>query len=75
MSRSGAFYFIEAMDGAAARGRPGAPARRAVHQAPAADRPDGIVRRVLTALRRTLGGTHGRAGRGRHRLGDAARAD
>jgi hypothetical protein len=78
MSRSGAFYFIEAMNGAA-RGEPGVSGRRAAdHRAPTAGRPDGstfsLMRRMLAVVRRTIG-AHGRASRGRHRLGDAARAD
>ena len=54
MSRSGVFYFIEAMDGASARGRNGGRALDA--QARVAARPGGstrsLVRRVLAVLHR-----------------------
>jgi len=80
MSRVAAFYVIRALEGDAAGGRPAASGRRAVdHLAPAAGRPDGrapsLARRLLAMVNRNLGGAHGRAGTGRHRLGDAARAE
>jgi hypothetical protein len=80
MSRSGALYVISAIEQAAAGGGPGVPARRAAdHQVIAAGRPGGNMlsraRRMLAAVQRGTGGAHGRAGRGRRRLGAAAQAD
>ena len=70
MSRAGALYIIAAIDGAAAGGGPGVPARRvAAHQAPAAGRPGGSMlvraRGMLAAVRRSIsGGRRGRPGHG-----------
>jgi hypothetical protein len=84
MARSGVFYVVKAMErtvaGAAAADAPPMPARRTVaREAPAAARPDGsassLPRRALAAVRRSMGGAPGTAGRGRRRLGDTARAD
>jgi hypothetical protein len=84
MSRSGVFYVIKAMErtaaGTAAAGAPRVPARQAVdREAAAAARPDGstasLMRRVLAAVQHSVGVEPGAAGRGRRRLGGAARAD
>ena len=80
MSRLGALYVIKAIEGPAAGGGPAVPGRRAVdHRAPAASRADGrtrsLARRVPAMVHRTIGGAGRRAGTGRHRLGDAARAE
>jgi len=81
MSRSGVYYAVKAMERAAA-GTAGAdvPARRAVAgEATAVARPEGGIsyraRRVLAAMRHGIGGAPAKAGRGRRRLGGAARAD
>jgi len=82
MSRSGVFYVVKAMErtaaGTAATEASRAPARQAVKREAAA-RPDGsassLVRRVLAAVQHSIGGAPGTTGRGRHRLGGAARAD
>ena len=83
MSRSGVFYVVKAMErtaaGTAATEASRAPARQAVKREAAAARPDGsassLVRRVLAAVQHSIGGAPGTTGRGRHRLGGAARAD
>jgi hypothetical protein len=77
MARSGALYFIRAIEQAAADGGPGR--RAGAHGAPAVGSPGGSMgvrtRRMLAAVRRRVGGAHGRAGRGRPRLGVASQAD
>jgi hypothetical protein len=85
MSRSGVFYVVKAMErtaaGTAAAGAARVPAQRAVDReaAAAADRRDGstasLMRRVLAAVRHSVGGTPAATDRGRRRLGSAARAD
>ena len=84
MSRTGVFYVVKAMEmaatGKAAADAPRVPARRAVvRKAPAAARADGgarsLGRRVLTAVRRGMGGAPGRPGRSRPGLGGAAQPD
>jgi hypothetical protein len=84
MPRSGFFYAVKAMErtaaGTGAAGAARVPARQAVdREAAAADRRDGggasLIRRVLAAVQHSAGGTPARAGRGRRRLGSAARAD
>ena len=84
MSRSGVFYVVKAMErtvaGTAAAGAASGPARQAVdHEAAAADRRDGgaisLLRRVLAAVQHRVGVAPGAAGRGRRRVGGAARAD
>jgi hypothetical protein len=81
MPRSGVFYVAKAIERTVAgTDAPRVPARRAADRdaAPAA-RPDGsaasLVRRVLAAVQRSIGGAAGTAGRGRRRVGGAARAD
>lgn len=79
MARSGVFYVVKAMEQAAAGNAPGVHGRReADHQAPAAVHPEGstssFVRRVLAAVRHSIGDPPGRAGQGRP-LGGAARVD
>ncbi len=84
MSRSGVFYVVKAMErtvaGTAAADAPPVPARPAADRgAAAAARPDGrtssLVRRLLTAVQHRIGRAPGATGRGRRRLGGAARAD
>jgi hypothetical protein len=84
MSRSGVFYVVKAMErtvaGTAATDARRVPARHAAdREAAAGARPDGstssVVRRMLAAVRRGIGGAPGTAGRSRRRLGGAARAD
>jgi hypothetical protein len=82
MSRSGVYYVIRAMERAAAgpavTGAPRAPARRAV-DGEAAARPDdsvtSVVRRMLAAVHRGIGGAPGAAGRWRRRLSGPAQAE
>src|SRR5262249_11904622 len=81
VSHMGPFYIIrimerEAAESAAAR-RPRVPSRRPDdHAAPDAIRSNpSIVRRVFAAMRHRGDGAPGGAGRGRQRLGRAARAD
>ena len=82
MSHMGAFYIIrimerEAAESAAAR-RAGVPSRRpddhAALDAIRSNSNPSIVRRVFAAVRHGAGGAPGGAGRGRRRLGRAARA-
>jgi hypothetical protein len=84
MSRSGVFYVVKAMErtvaGTAAAGAASGPARQAAdREGAAAARRDGgaisLMRRVLAVVQRSVGVTPGVAGRGRRRLGGAARAD
>jgi hypothetical protein len=84
MSRSGVFYVVKVMErtaaGAAAAGAARVPTGQAVdREAAAAARPDGgttsFMRRVLAAVRHSARVAPGAAGRGRRRLGGAARAD
>ena len=84
MSRSGVFYVVKAMErtvaGTAAADAPPLPARPAADRgAAAAARPDGrtssLVRRLLTAVQHRIGRAPGAVGRGRRRVGGAARAD
>jgi hypothetical protein len=76
MSHMAAFYVIKALEGDAAGGGPAASGRHAVdHIARADGRALSLARRVLAMVHRNLGGSHRRAGPGRHRLGDAARAE
>jgi len=68
------------MERPAEGGGRGVPGRSAAgHRDPAADRHDdsvlSLVRRVLAVVRRNIGGTQGRTGRGRHRLGGTAPTD
>jgi hypothetical protein len=84
MSRSGVFYVVKAMErtaaGTAAAGAARVPAGQAVdREAAAADRSGdstaSLIRRVLAAVQHSVGVTPSTAGRGRRRLGGAARAD
>jgi type IV secretory pathway TrbL component len=72
MSRSGAMYFISAIEAAAAGGGPRETARHAAaHRASAAARPGGSVlsrvRRMLVGALRSDRGAHGGTDRGRSR--------
>ena len=80
MSHMGAFYIIrimerEAAESAAAR-RPRVPSRRPDDHAAldAIGSNPSIVRRVFAVMRHSADGAPGGAGRGRRRLGRAARA-
>ena len=84
MSRSGVFYAVKAMErtaaGTAAACAAREPARQAGdREADAAARPDGstasLIQRVLAVVQHSVGVVPGAAGRGRRRLGGAARAD
>jgi hypothetical protein len=80
MSRSGVYYAVKAMERAAAgTAAADVPARRAVAREATAARPEGGISyrawRVLAAMRHGIGGAPAKAGRGRRRLGGAARAD
>jgi hypothetical protein len=83
MSRSGVFYVVRAMERTASGAAAGAahvPARQPVDcEATPAARPDGgtasFMRRLLAAVQHSVGVAPGEAGRGRRRLGGAARAD
>jgi hypothetical protein len=84
MSRSGVFYVVKAMErtvaGTAAAGAAGRPARQAAdREAAAPARPDdgatSLIRRALAAVQHRVGVTPAAAGRGRRKLGGAARAD
>jgi hypothetical protein len=80
MSHMGAFYIMRIIEReaaeAAAAGRPLVDSRRPDnHDAPGAIRSNpSIVRRVFAAMRHSTDGAPGQAGRGRRRLGRAARA-
>jgi hypothetical protein len=84
LSRSGVFYAIKAMErvatGTTGADAPGvAPGGAVAHDARAAASPDGsassVTLRVLDAIRHSLGRAVGIVGRGRPRLGRAARVD
>lgn len=83
MSRSGVFYAVKAMErtaaGTAAARAARVPARQAIDLETAAARRDGrtasLIRGVLGAVQRSVGVRPAPAGRGRRRLGSAARAD
>jgi hypothetical protein len=81
MARSGVFYVVKAMERTVAGAdAPRAPARQPADREPTAGarshgRSSSLARRMLAAVQRSLGGAPGPAGRGRHRVGGAARAD
>ena len=80
MARSGLFYVVKAMERTVAGAdAPRAPARQpADRELTAGARAYGrssLARRMVAAVQRSLGGAPGPAGRGRHRVGGAARAD
>jgi len=80
MSRSAVFYVVKAMERTVAgAGAPPARAGQAVDREAGAARPGGstsaLVRRMLAAVRHSIGGAAGATSRGRRPLGGTVRAD